>query len=509
MKIPKIFLLLLGALLASGAMTPPRAHAQVSVNFFYDSLDPYGEWVSDPDYGYCWHPTNVDENWAPYTDGYWAYTDGGWTWVSYEDYGGVVYHYGRWTRLPGEGWVWVPGYTWAPAWVSWRVSDDYVGWAPLPPEARWSAGIGFSTWVDARFDIGPGFYSFVGVHDFGAPALGAVIVNREQNINIINNTTNITNITVNNSNVYTGGPSYAKYSALSSRPIPALKLSRQSATGAGGKIMSRQQGSQLMVIAPKISAPAGGALPAPPKVAKTISGVKADHGWDIVKDPDARQKLQAQIKDQASTAGNASAKPVSPDDVKLVSDKIKTGGATPRTAAAEEATTPKPGKSKTGKSKNTDISALENAPATEEPGTAAADATPKKGKSKKSKTPSEYDSANGDETPVPRKSKKSKTPSEYDSSADETPVKHSKKSSDENLQPFMSGGDEGESKPKKSSEDYEKNEDKDSGKESEKSYEGRSPESGYPAGEAGTPKGAKKSKKAKDEEQGYPPVPGQ
>src|SRR2546423_9736807 len=30
----------------------------------------------------------------------------------------------------------VPGDEWAPAWVSWRSSKDYVGWAPLPPEAR-------------------------------------------------------------------------------------------------------------------------------------------------------------------------------------------------------------------------------------------------------------------------------------------------------------------------------------------------------------------------------------
>ena len=206
MKIPKTLLILLAATAALGAMAPRQARADVTVSFFYDSLDPYGEWVETPDYGYCWHPTTVDENWAPYTDGYWAYTDAGWTWVSYEDYGGVVYHYGRWAHLPDEGWVWVPGNTWAPAWVSWRSNDDYIGWAPLPPEARWSAGIGFSTWVDGRYDIGPGYYSFVGVGDFGAPVLGAVILSRDRNVEIIGATTNITNITVNSGNVYVGGP---------------------------------------------------------------------------------------------------------------------------------------------------------------------------------------------------------------------------------------------------------------------------------------------------------------
>jgi hypothetical protein len=31
------------------------------------------------------------------------------------------------------GWLWVPGYQWAPAWVSWRYGGDAVGWAPLAP----------------------------------------------------------------------------------------------------------------------------------------------------------------------------------------------------------------------------------------------------------------------------------------------------------------------------------------------------------------------------------------
>src|SRR5437773_2233500 len=75
-------------------------------------------------------------DWRPYTDGHWVYTDVGWTWVSEEPFGWATYHYGRWTRLRNIGWVWVPGDEWAPAWVSWRKNNDYVGWAPLPPEAQ-------------------------------------------------------------------------------------------------------------------------------------------------------------------------------------------------------------------------------------------------------------------------------------------------------------------------------------------------------------------------------------
>src|SRR5690606_18244380 len=32
------------------------------------------------------------------------------------------------------GWVWYPGYEWAPAWVSWRYGDDWVAWVPLAPD---------------------------------------------------------------------------------------------------------------------------------------------------------------------------------------------------------------------------------------------------------------------------------------------------------------------------------------------------------------------------------------
>ena len=466
MKIPKLFLFLVAAFLAIGPLAAPRAHAQVTVGFFYDSLDPYGEWIQTADYGYVWQPTGVADNWAPYTDGYWAYTDSGWTWVSYEDYGGVVYHYGRWTNLADVGWVWVPGNTWAPAWVSWRTSDDYVGWAPLPPEARWHAGFGFNGAVDVTFDIGPGFYSFVGVHDFGAPALGAVIINREQNVNIITNTTNITNITVNNSNVFVGGPSYAKFSALSSRPIPALKLVRQGDAaaihGAGGKLLAHQEGNQLMVLAPKITAPAGGALPTPPKVAKTLGHVTATHGWDGVKDPQVREKLQAQFKQQAGSSAKEPARPVNPEDLKVVKNKaegaskgLAAGGATPKTGKSKKARTPS-------------LTDLENAPAKEEPATAGE--TPKtaktKSKSKKAKTPSDHDTGDADSG---------------------TPSKHKKESTDSDLQPFMSG-DSSEPKSKKNSEDSEKN------------VEDRGRESDHPAGEARTPRAKKSDKKPKEEE---------
>ncbi len=103
-------LLLACAIVALVLPAAPRAQAaDVSVDFFYNNLSG-GSWIEVGDYGYCWQPdVGLSADWRPYSDGYWAYTDLGWTWVSYEDFGWATYHYGRWVRLSGRGWVWVPG----------------------------------------------------------------------------------------------------------------------------------------------------------------------------------------------------------------------------------------------------------------------------------------------------------------------------------------------------------------------------------------------------------------
>ena len=118
------------------AAAPARAEVNVgvSINFgnFYDRLAPYGDWT-DYNGRTVWVPTRRPAQWQPYQQGHWAYTRRyGWMWVSAEPFGWATYHYGRWGFSPDIGWYWVPGYRWAPAWVSWRRSDNYVGWSPLP-----------------------------------------------------------------------------------------------------------------------------------------------------------------------------------------------------------------------------------------------------------------------------------------------------------------------------------------------------------------------------------------
>jgi hypothetical protein len=193
--------------------------------FFYDSLSPYGDWIRVGNYGPCWRP-ETGENWAPYTEGYWAYTDVGWTWVSHEPFGSIVYHYGRWL-LTDRGWCWVPGADWSPAWVSWRTGQDYVGWAPLPPEVPWHPQRGISTWVDVHTEIGPAYYRFCAVRDFTSPVLSGVLLRPSRNSVIMVRTENVTQITVRNSSVFCGGPRYDWVSEHCAGRVPLLRVARE------------------------------------------------------------------------------------------------------------------------------------------------------------------------------------------------------------------------------------------------------------------------------------------
>jgi hypothetical protein len=213
-------------MVSATALTAGIAKADdVDFSFFYDALSPHGTWVEVAGHGACWMP-EVAEGWAPYTVGNWAYTDVGWTWVSHEPFGSIVFHYGRWL-LTGDGWAWVPGSDWAPAWVSWRVGSEYVGWAPLPPEVPWHANRGVGSWVDVHSEIGPGYYRFCATRDFGAPRLNSVLLRSNKNSSVIFQTQNVTNITIFNNEVYCGGPQYRWLRERSSYKIPVLRVCRE------------------------------------------------------------------------------------------------------------------------------------------------------------------------------------------------------------------------------------------------------------------------------------------
>ena len=115
----------------------------------YEDLNDYGQWQQEPDYGAVWFPTQVADDWAPYTTGHWAWVaPWGWSWVDEAPWGFAPFHYGRWGHV-GRRWCWIPSprhrhAVYAPALVAWvggprggaamaLGGGTAVGWVPLGP----------------------------------------------------------------------------------------------------------------------------------------------------------------------------------------------------------------------------------------------------------------------------------------------------------------------------------------------------------------------------------------
>jgi hypothetical protein len=187
---------------------PVEQPAEVTVNYFYDTLAPYGSWVDVDDYGWCWRPSVVVYNpgWQPYCDhGHWVYTDCGWYWFSDYSWGWAPFHYGRWFQHSRWGWCWTPDTVWGPSWVTWRYSDDYCGWAPLPPRAAYRDGVGFfynGLAVSVGFDFGLSWncFAFVPIGHFCDPHPRRYCVAPAQVTQIYNHTAVINNFNFNSHN---------------------------------------------------------------------------------------------------------------------------------------------------------------------------------------------------------------------------------------------------------------------------------------------------------------------
>lgn len=178
----------------------PVQPTEVTVNYFYDTLAPYGGWVNFQGYGWCWRPTIVVYNtgWQPYCDnGHWVYTDWGWYWVSGYSWGWATFHYGRWFHNPRYGWCWRPDTTWSPSWVLWRHDKDHCGWAPLPPSAVFQTGVGLvyqGHTASAGWGLNANAFTFVAKKDFCDPHPRRHRVPAGEVTRIFNQTTVINNI---------------------------------------------------------------------------------------------------------------------------------------------------------------------------------------------------------------------------------------------------------------------------------------------------------------------------
>jgi hypothetical protein len=200
----------------------------VSLQSFYDILSPMGEWIqvskdeidgdlkdgkgqgysslyNGEDLLFIWRPTGMETDWRPYTNGRWEYTNHGWLWVSYESWGSATYHYGRWWNSPARGWVWLPGYVWAPAWVRWRITDEHIGWVPLTPAASWNIerGITEESYTYRNRDAD---WVFIEKSKFADDINSSSIVSTSRNSSLVSQSKNVTNIKIENDRIVNNGP---------------------------------------------------------------------------------------------------------------------------------------------------------------------------------------------------------------------------------------------------------------------------------------------------------------
>ncbi len=263
---------------------PPYAPAPISdgsVSYFYDSLAPYGSWMDVEGYGRCWQPSVVAANrdWQPYCDrGHWVYSSCGWYWVSDYSWGWAPFHYGRWFRHSGLGWCWAPDTTWGPSWVSWRYSDQYCGWAPLPPRAHYT-GSGFSYYgrvVGANFSFGlsSDCYTFVPFEHFHERQLSRHALGHEAVGRFIHKTVVSTKISGRKRSVVNEGLPPQRVATATRRAVHKVTL--REVTPESGEITRPERldpdGRTLSIVRPNWRPPVRKLTPEP-EVRQASSGV--------------------------------------------------------------------------------------------------------------------------------------------------------------------------------------------------------------------------------------------
>lgn len=221
------------------------------VEYFYDRLSPYGEWVESRDYGLVWRPYRTPVDWRPYTHGRWVLTDDGWTWVSDWEWGWAPFHYGRWLHDPSWGWVWVPGSEWAPAWVDWREGGGWVGWAPLPPYIGWGPRHTLSlVFVHRDLVVPERHYCFVPETVFLEPHIYRHFSHHRRHRDLIDRTHNATRYSRVNRRVVNGSFDHHRLEKVLKRRIPLHRIVDRREHGAfAGRAI---RGSRLEVYRPRL-----------------------------------------------------------------------------------------------------------------------------------------------------------------------------------------------------------------------------------------------------------------
>ena len=212
--------------------------------------------------------------------------------------------------------------------------------------------------VDVEFDIGPLYYNFVDVRYVGEPRLIDRIYPSTQNITVIEQTVNVTNITYTNSVFYNYGPDYNVISRYSVQPIRRLRVERAANVSVTAGVQVNQsmrvESDKLVVTAPaKIRQSAQNV--APKTVKAKIAQPKIERGWSGISDPKVKTQLVQKMKTEDAknvpppkaspnqqAAGGASPAAGAPPTPPTNASPAAVGAAAPTPAAKTAAATATP-----------------------------------------------------------------------------------------------------------------------------------------------------------------------
>jgi hypothetical protein len=172
----------------------------------------------------------------------------------------------------------------------------------LPPEARFDRRQGIHNWADSYYDIGPDQYAFVRGEEFGSQHVRRSLVSSEQNVTIVLETTNVTNITFSNTTVFNQGPNYDEIRARSREPMARYRLRRHSEMNADPRAAT-VRGDEIEITAPLLRNVSG--FHRPRSIKERVSEVVVDNGWTAIADRSAAERARTRMRAEATPPPNA------------------------------------------------------------------------------------------------------------------------------------------------------------------------------------------------------------
>jgi hypothetical protein len=167
----------------------------------------------------------------------------------------------------------VPGYHWAPAWVTWGYYDGYYGWAPLAPGVSFS--VGYYPPIDYWVFVPPRYVTVSGWHNTYYTAYNNRIaldnntyISNVRNINVVDNTGNYSG------QRFSAGPSRTEFEKAANTKVDVVSIRDNNAPG-----KARVIGNNLSIYRPSVET--GNNAAAKPSKITSLETMKRSEGSRI------------------------------------------------------------------------------------------------------------------------------------------------------------------------------------------------------------------------------------